>query len=233
MGIPVLVMGKSGSGKSASLRNMIPENVLIYNVAGKPLPFRGKFPYMFTVNDTREIITSLKRNNFNCYVIDDSQYLMSFKLIGKINETGYGKYTEIAKDFKDLVDTIVMNTSPDTIVYFLHHTEETDDGHIKAKTSGKMIDNWLTLEGLFSIVIMAVTTDNKHEFITQNDGTSTCKSPMGMLENPMDNDLNLVDIAIRLYYDLPDRLKKPEKETEKKTKVTTSKTMPGGDNREA
>ena len=77
-----------------------------------------------------------------------------------------------------------------------------DDGSVKAKTSGKMIDNWLTLEGLFSIVIMAVTTDNKHLFITQSDGTNTCKSPMEMLDNPMDNDLALVDKAIREYYDL-------------------------------
>jgi hypothetical protein len=202
MGIPVLVIGESGSGKSSSLRNFKPNEIGIYNVAGKPLPFRGKFQMMMTVSDPDAIRMSLKRNMANCYVIDDSQYLMSFKLIDKINERGYDKYTEIAKNFKDLIDTVVNDTSPDTIVYFLHHTEYRDDGHVKAKTSGKMIDNWLTLEGLFSIVIMAVATENKHLFVTQNDGTSTCKSPMGMLENPMDNDLKVVDTAIREYYEL-------------------------------
>ena len=135
-------------------------------------------------------------------MIDDSQYLMSFKLIDKWTEQGYSKYTEIARDFKRLIDTVVTDTSPDTIVYFLHHTETMDDGKIKAKTCGKMIDNWLTLEGLFSIVFMSVATENKHLYITQSDGTNTCKSPIGMLENPMDNDLALVDKAIREYYEL-------------------------------
>lgn len=202
MGIPVLALGSSGSGKSCSMRNLNKKTTIIYNVAGKPLPFKGKFEMMITISDVDEIIKSLKRNTTNCYVIDDSQYLMAFKLIDRVNEKGYEKYTEIAKDFKRLVDTIVKDTTPDTIVYFLHHTETMDDGKIKAKTSGKMIDNWLTLEGLFSIVIMAVTSENKHQFITQNDGTSTCKSPMDMLENPMDNDLALVDKAIREYYEL-------------------------------
>ena len=225
MGIPSLVIGSSGSGKSTAMRNMDRNTTIVYNVAGKPLPFKGKFAMMMTVSDVDEIIKSLKRNTSNCYVIDDSQYLMAFKLIEKVNDKGYEKYTEIAKDFKRLIDTIVYETSPDTIVYFLHHTETMDDGKVKAKTSGKMIDNWLTLEGLFSIVIMAVTSENKHQFVTQNDGTSTCKSPMGMLENPMDNDLAAVDKAIREYYEL-----KPAGLVEKKqSKSTVEKTdkLPG------
>lgn len=225
MGIPVLVMGKSGSGKSCSLRNFKGDEIGIYNVAGKPLPFRGKFPMMQTVSDPDAIIASLRRNAVNCYAIDDSQYLMSFKLISKKDETGYGKYTEIAKDFKDLVYTIVRDTSPDTIVYFLHHVEQTDDGRYKAKTSGKMIDNWLTFEGLFSIVLMTVVDDDKHVIITQSDGTNTCKSPMGMLENPVDNDLKAIDTAIREYYDLAKLGTKPEKK-KADASVSTSKTVP-------
>ena len=184
------------------MRNLDKKTTAVFNVAGKPLPFRGKFDMMCTVSNVDEIIKILKRNTTNCYVIDDSQYLMSFKLIDKWTEQGYSKYTEIARDFKRLIDTVVTDTSPDTIVYFLHHTETMDDGKIKAKTCGKMIDNWLTLEGLFSIVFMSVATENKHLYITQSDGTNTCKSPIGMLENPMDNDLALVDKAIREYYEL-------------------------------
>lgn len=203
MGIPVMCMGSSGSGKSTSMRNMDKKATAIFNVAGKPLPFKGKFDMMCTASDVDSIISILQRNTTNCYVIDDSQYLMSFKLIDKWQENGYNKYTEVARDFKKLIDTIISKTSQDTIVYFLHHTETLDDGKVKAKTSGKMIDNWLTLEGLFSIVIMAIATENKHLFITQSDGTNTCKSPMEMLDNPMENDLALVDKAIREYYDLP------------------------------
>lgn len=228
MGIPVLVIGESGSGKSTSLRNFKPNEIGIYNIAGKPLPFRGKFPMMMTISDPDAIMDSLRRNAVNCYAIDDSQYLMSFKLINKWQENGYGKYTEIARDFKGLVDTVVKNTSPDTIVYFLHHTERSEDGHVKAKTSGKMIDNWLTLEGLFSIVIMAVATESKHMFVTQNDGTSTCKSPMGMLDNPMDNDLKLVDTKIREFYELKPIGTPVEKEEKPKAKgsVETVESIP-------
>ena len=201
MGIPVLIIGESGSGKSASLRNFKPEEVAIFNVAGKPFPFRNKFSAL-TVEDPKTIMNILISNKMNCYVIDDSQYMMAFKLISKLNEKGYEKYTEIAKDFRDLVDTIVKKTSDDTIVYFLHHSEQRDDGHYKAKTSGKMIDNWLTLEGLFSIVLMAVAQDKKHIFLTQSDGTNTCKSPMEMFELEIDNDLKFVDSTIREYYGL-------------------------------
>lgn len=230
MGIPVLVLGESGSGKSSSLRNFKSEEIGILNVAGKPLPFKGKYKMMCTIDDPKAIMRSLTRNSVNCYAIDDSQYLMSFKLIDKLNERGYEKYTEIAKDFKELIDTVNTKTSPDTIVYFLHHVERSDDGRVKAKTSGKMIDNWLTLEGLFSIVIMAVNNEKKHKFITQSDGTNTCKSPMGMLPEEMDNDLKAVDSAIREYYELA-KLGTPVevKKAENKVTVTTSATVPGGE----
>ena len=174
-----------------------------------------------------EIIKILKRNTTNCYVIDDSQYLMAFKLIDKINEQGYAKYTEIAKDFKRLIDTVVNDTSADTIVYFLHHTETMDDGKIKAKTCGKMIDNWLTLEGLFSIVFMSVATENKHLYVTQSDGTNTCKSPIGMLENPMDNDLALVDKAIREYYELKPAGLVQKQDKKSNNNVETADKIPG------
>ena len=222
MGIPVLIIGESGSGKSTSLRNFKPEEVAIFNVAGKPFPFRNKFTAL-TVDDPRIIMNKLRQNNMNCYVIDDSQYLMAFKLINRLNDKGYEKYTEIAKDFRDLVDTIVKNTTDDTIVYFLHHSEQRDDGHYKAKTSGKMIDNWLTLEGLFSIVLMAVTDGKKHQFITQSDGTNTCKSPMEMFAPEIDNDLKYVDDTIREYYGLS----KIGKVTKKNTSVETVEKIPG------
>ena len=227
MGWCVLNIGSSGSGKSTGMRNLDRKTTAVFNVAGKPLPFRGKFDMMCTVSNVDEIIRILKRNTTNCYVIDDSQYLMAFKLIDKINEQGYAKYTEIAKDFKRLIDTVVNDTSADTIVYFLHHTETMDDGKIKAKTCGKMIDNWLTLEGLFSIVFMSVATENKHLYVTQSDGTNTCKSPIGMLENPMDNDLALVDKAIREYYELKPAGLVQKQDKKSNNNVETADKIPG------
>jgi hypothetical protein len=153
---------------------------------------------------------------------------MSFKLIDKINEAGYQKYTQIAKDFKLLVDTITKETSPDTLVYFLHHTEKDSDGFVHAKTSGQLINNWLTFEGLFSIVLMAKAVERRHVLVTVSDGTNTVKTPMEMFkDDEIDNDLTIVDKAIRDYYELAPAGKRKIKEMPKsKTQVTTSDKLP-------
>lgn len=203
MGVPVLVMGNSGSGKSASLRNFERGEVGIFNVACKPLPFRKKLPTVNIRSDVdryEQICKILSVNKSKCYIIDDSQYLMAFFLFEKVKEIGYAKYTDCAVKFRNLIDFIVNKTSADTIVYFLHHTETTEKGYIKAKTSGKMLDTQLTLEGLFSIVLLAETDGKTHWFTTQSDGFTTAKSPMDMFPVKIDNDLKLVDTEIRKYY---------------------------------
>lgn len=200
MGIPVLILGHSGSGKSASLRNFGSEEVGVFNVASKPLPFRNKFKFVVNGSNYASIETSLKKNSLKTYVIDDAQYLMAFELLAKANEMGYKKYTDAALNFYLLVQTIIQNTTPDTICYLLMHTEMGDDGRIKAKTSGKMLDNQLTLEGLFSIVLMTEADKDSYKFITQGDGLSTAKSPMDMFGHDIDNDLKFVDTTIREYY---------------------------------
>lgn len=199
MGVPVLILGASGSGKSASLRNFEPGEVGIFNVASKPLPFRKKLPVLNQADYAR-ITAGLTKNALRCYVIDDSQYLMAFSLFDKAKEAGYQKFTDCALNFYNLLRTIQDQTSPDTIVYLLHHTERGDDGHIKAKTSGKMLDSQLTVEGLFSIVLLAETNGKEHYFITQSNGLTTAKSPMEMFPAKIDNDLKAVDTAIREYY---------------------------------
>lgn len=201
MGIPVLILGESGSGKSASLRNFSPEEIGVLNVASKPLPFRKPLK---KVNHASygTIMQVLKSGQFKSYAIDDSQYLMCFEMFDRVGENGYGKFTDCAKHFYDMVQFVINQTPDDTIVYFLHHTERTDDGRTKAKTSGKMLDNQLTLEGLFSIVLLCKTDGKNHVFVTQSDGFTTCKSPMEMLPAEMDNDLKAVDAAIREYYEM-------------------------------
>ena len=99
-----------------------------------------------------------------------------------------------------MIDYIIKSLPQDVIVYFLHHAEETDSGKIKAKTIGKMLDNQLTVEGLFSIVLFCRTDGTRHVFETQSDGHTTAKSPMEMFEREIDNDLKAVDTAIREYY---------------------------------
>ena len=201
MGIPVLIMGESGSGKSCSLRNFKKEELCVYNVAGKPLPFRTKLNVADNVNYT-QIKNNMAKGNFKTYVIDDSQYLMAFESFDRAKETGWGKNIDLASNFKNLIQFVIKNTPQDTITYFLHHTEITSTGKIKAKTLGQMLDNQLTVEGLFSIVLLCTTESDGHYFITNSDGTNTCKSPMGMFELKIDNDLKMVDTIIREYYGL-------------------------------
>lgn len=204
MGIPVLILGDSGSGKSTSLRNFAPDEVGIFNVAAKPLPFRKKLPSLAT-SDYAEIARVIKGSPKKTFVIDDSQYLMCFENFAKVKETGYTKYTDMALHFYNLLQLVIRQTPPDVLVYFLHHTEtDSNTGKVKAKTLGKMLDSQLTVEGLFAIVLMCVTDGRKHVFVTQSDGTTSCKSPMDMFPPEMDNDLKAVDTAIRKYYEIDD-----------------------------
>lgn len=203
MGVAVLVLGASGTGKSASLRNFDPKEIGIFNVASKPLPFRSKMEYILNEPTYGQIMKSLEDNKLKCYVIDDSQYLMAFEEFDKVKVAGYGKFTEIALNFYNLLQCAIKRTSPDTVVYFLHHTERDDEGHIKAKTVGKMIDSKLTLEGLFSLVLLTGTDGNEYWFETQTDGYSTAKSPIGLFpDKRILNDLKYVDTQIREYWGL-------------------------------
>ena len=202
MGIPILILGASGSGKSTSMRNFETNEIGIFNVASKPLPFRKKLPKVdnATYATIRKGLTEPKLKK---YVIDDSQYLMAFESFDHAKETGYGKFTNMALNFRDLIDFVVRQTPPDVIVYFLHHTEVADDGRLKAKTLGKMLDNQLTVEGLFSIVLLCTVEGSEHYFITNSDGSNPAKSPMDMFELKIDNDLKMVDETIRAYYEMP------------------------------
>lgn len=201
MGLPVLILGESGSGKSTSLRNFEPDDLVIYNVAGKPLPFRKGVKMNRADNVSyNTILSNMNKKKFKRYVIDDSQYLLCFELFDRSAETGYTKFTEMAMHFYNLIQFVIKKMPNDCIVYFLHHTEEID-GRLKAKTIGKMLNEKLTVEGLFSIVLMAQNVDGKHIFITQSDGRSTVKTPMEMFEEAeIDNDLKYVDTIIREYY---------------------------------
>lgn len=195
-------MGESGSGKSASLRNFEPNEVGVFNVAAKPMPFRKKLPTKATSN-YQTIQECIKASKVKTFVIDDSQFLMCFESFAKAKETGYGKFTDMALHFYNLVQFVIRQTPPDVIVYFLHHTEtDGNTNKIKAKTLGKMLDSQLTLEGLFAIVLHCVTDGRSHNFITQSDGMTTAKSPMEMFEPSIDNDLKFVDQTIREYYGL-------------------------------
>lgn len=203
MGIPVLILGHSGSGKSTSLRNFRSAEITHINVMGKPLPFKGRF--INTVNsDKYDVIgDALGKMKTKIAVIDDAQYLMANEFMRRAMERGYNKFTEIANNFWTLVNYVITELPFDVTVYFLMHIDRDDNGNEKVKTIGKLLDEKITVEGMFTVVLKSVVKDGEYSFTTQSNGHDTVKSPLGMFPTyQIDNDLKAVDTIIREFWEL-------------------------------
>lgn len=199
MGVSVLVLGASGSGKSTSLRNFEPDEVGAFDVAGKPLPFRKKLSVAHRPS-YGVIMKALKANNKRAYVIDDANYLMAFQNFALASQKGYDKFTTMAVNFEQLLEASNA-TDEDTVTYYLMHPEFDNDGRMKPKSIGKMLDSQLCIEGMFPIVLVAQRMEDGYRFVTQTDGMTPAKAPMGMFDDVIiDNDLKAVDTAIRDYW---------------------------------
>lgn len=222
----VLIVAESGAGKSTSGRNLDPAETFWINVANKPLPFQGwKSKYksitkenptdgnMSKANHPKSITAMLKIINdkmphIKTVIVDDWQYMSAFEFFDRAQDKGYEKFTEIGQGIAQVAKAPI-DMRDDLIVFFMTHSEETTDvkgrRKQKAKTIGKMVDEKLTLEGLFSIVLYGKAYMDKdgqmqYVFETQTDGNNTCKSPMGMFESAeIPNDLQLVKEAIMKY----------------------------------
>lgn len=199
MGIGVLVLGHSGSGKSTSMRNCTADRFGIINVNSKPLPFKTSLK-TYDTDDYEKIMAALIKSETPSIVIDDSQYLMSHEFMYRASETGYQKYSDIGTHFFHLLE-VIRHLPNDRIVYLMHHIDRADDGYEKAKTVGKMVDNYICVEGCFTIVLKAVASKKGHCFRTKTNGQDSVKTPLGMFDaEEIDNDLVIVDDAIREYY---------------------------------
>lgn len=199
MAIITLVLGDSGAGKSASIRNFKKGEAVVIAATKKPLPFKNELETIYTDN-YKEVLEAMRSTNAKVIIVDDSQYLMANEFLKRATETGFQKFTEIAQHFWALLNN-AANLPNDKTVYFLHHTELNANGKEKAKTIGKMLDEKITLEGLFTIVLMTECTEEGHFFRTASNGTDTVKAPMGMFKDVrIDNDLKLVDKSIREFY---------------------------------
>ena len=210
MAIKTLILGESGTGKSTSLRNFDPGEVCYINPAKKPLPFKGKFQALTGTTDIRKISKFIRETNKKIVIVDDGQYIMSFPYMQRLKETGWDKYNDIQSDYFQLID-LADNLPDDVTVYFLSHIQVMDDGRQKIKTIGKMLDEKITIEGMFTTVLKTYVSDGKYYFVTQNSGNDTVKSPMGMFPTfAIDNDLKYVDEKIRNYYEIGDDFKSDE-----------------------
>jgi len=204
--IPVLIIGKSGAGKSASMRNLPKDSTIVINVLGKPLPFKNSLKSV-QVDDYELIKRSISKAQYSVYVIDDAGYLITNHFMRDHANTGTGNavfamYNKLADDFFKLIREI-QDMHSQARVYIIMHEEKNDMGDVKPKTIGKLLDEKVCLEGMFTICLRAMIVQNKHIFRTQSDGLDVAKSPMGMFESSeIDNDLNAVDEAIKEYYNI-------------------------------
>ena len=217
MALPVLIIGRSGSGKTFSLKNFKADEVGVISVEKGRLPFKSdikvvKIPKKFDSKDQNMsyasinaakyawIMNAIRTAKVKTLVIDDSQYLLANELFDRAYEKGYDKFVQMAVNFRNLIHFINDLDDDDKIVYFLHHSELDADGREKVKTIGKMLDEKLTVEGCFDIVLYC----QDHKFFTQSNGQSSAKSPEGMFELEIPNDLKAVDTTIREYYGMED-----------------------------
>lgn len=207
MGLPVLIIGKSGSGKSTALRNCVNDsNWNLVNVLGKPLPFKGKVPQVVT-DDYEQVKRCLTSSMAKSLVVDDAGYLITNYFMRNHSSKGQGNaifsmYNTLADNFWKLVEYI-KHLPEDKIVYIIMHEDTDDFGNVKPKTIGKLLDEKICLEGMFTIVLRCIQENGKHLFVTQADGGAVSKSPMGMFEElEINNDLLYVDNKIREYYGL-------------------------------
>lgn len=210
MGFPVLIIGESGSGKSYSIKNLDSEKVGIFSVEKNRLPFQKQFKIVKNAT-YKQIHQALSNPTLKQYVIDDSTFLIINQVFDRAKEVGYSKFTDMAKEFRDLIHFVNKNLPDDVIVYFMHHIENVPNtGKIKVKTAGKMLDDVLDVPSCFDVVLLAQVENKEHCFITQSDGYTPAKSPEGMFDYIIPNDLNIVDTRIREFYNLNNN-KKEEK----------------------
>lgn len=203
MAVSCMILGISGTGKSASMRNCDKDKFALVNVAKKPLPFKGNFTERYDGDNYQEAVNFMKKCKAKSIVIDDAQYLMGNEFMRRVTERGFDKFSEMAQNMWKLLNFINQDLPADKIVYLLGHIERDQDGNEKFKTMGKLIDQCINVEGTCTIVLKTHVADGQYSFLTQNSGHDTVKSPIGMFPSfAIDNDLNYVDEKIRNYYEI-------------------------------
>lgn len=199
--VPVLLIGQSGSGKSTSLRNFTKDEVAVVNVLGKPLPFKSdiKAP---KCDDYASILKAIAGTKKKTIVIDDANYLITNEFMNKSSVKGFDKYNEMGNNFFNLINGI-KNIEGGKTVYLIMHEDTDENGNIKPKTIGKLLDDKVNIQGMFTVCIRSMFDNGNYIFRLKTNGQDCVKTPFGMFETEtMENDLKQFDKVVREYYDL-------------------------------
>lgn len=212
MSIATLIIGESGSGKSTSLRNLIPEDVLLIQSIRKPLPFRAKnwkvcdkdnpTGSVLVTDKSASIVAAMQRTSKPIIVLDDFQYILANEYMRRSEERGYEKFSDIGKNAWNILSQ-ASELGDTKRVYILAHSQTDDYGKTKCKTIGRMLDEKITVEGLFTIVMRSGVQDGQHFFNTRNSGADTVKTPMGLFDTDrIDNCLKSVDEKVCEFFEV-------------------------------
>lgn len=199
--VPVLLIGQSGSGKSTSLRNFTKDEVAVVNVLGKPLPFKSdiKAP---KCDDYASILKAIAGTKKKTIVIDDANYLITNEFMNKSSVKGFDKYNEMGNNFFNLINGI-KNIEGCKTVYLIMHEDTDENGNVKPKTIGKLLDDKVNIQGMFTVCIRSMFDNGNYIFRLKTNGQDCVKTPFGMFENDtMENDLKEFDKIVRDYYEL-------------------------------
>lgn len=210
MSYATLVLGESGTGKTCSLRNLDPKNTLLIQPVRKPLPFRstgwkeikakGDGNNILVCSNPQAIINCMKASPFDVIVVDDWQYILASMYMAARNVKGFDKFTEIGGAGFDIAKA-ASELGENKRVYVLAHTTSDEFGNTRIKTLGKLLDDKIVVEGMFTTVLRTHVENGRYLFSTQNSGSDTVKSPMGMFsEQYIENDLAAIDRVICDYY---------------------------------
>ena len=211
MSISTIILGESGTGKTASLRNLSSKDALLIQVIKKPLPFRSDWKSVsdggniIVSDNSAQICAAMRKTQRKVIIIDDFQYSMSNEFMRRVTDqesgnSAFQKFNEIAKSAWDIMNA--ASSLPDDVrVYILSHTQTDELGHTKIKTIGKLLDEKIVIEGLVSIVLRTEIFNDQFFFRTKNSGSDTVKTPLGMYEEErITNDLFEIDKIICKYY---------------------------------
>lgn len=213
MSIATLILGESGTGKTFSLLNIDPAAALLIQAHPKPLPFKALKKWepisranptgsIYVTDNSQNIVKAMQRTPRKIVILDDFQYVLANEFMRRNRETGFGKFNDIGRNAWDILDA-ACNLGPDTRAYILAHTQTDEAGKIRTKTIGRMLDDKITVEGLFTIVLRTAVINRQYLFSTQNSGFDTVKSPLGLFDaEHIENDLQAVDNAICEYFEL-------------------------------
>lgn len=199
--VPILLIGASGSGKSTSLRNFKKEEVAVVNVLGKPLPFKSDINAP-KCDDYNVILKSIANTDKKIIIIDDSNYLITNEFMNKSSVKGYDKYNDMANNFWNLINGI-KNIEGGKRIYIIMHEDTDENGYVKPKTIGKLLDDKCNIQGLFTICIRSMFENGNYIFRLKTNGQDCVKTPFGMFENDtMENDLKAFDEVVKEYYEI-------------------------------